>query len=478
MISLEDIENNREKRIILAMCMMANFSVYFKQMFYLINGVKPFFLPFHKKICDKLQSLVEGKNDKRNLAICLPVGSGKSIICEYFITWCFARSPNNDFCYVSHSDELIRKMSMETRNIIQEPVFGLLFSRYLKRDDKSRTNYSFENANNRTGLTAGSLGSGLTGLDAGNPVIQGFSGALIADDLLDAGKRNSQAENENVIRLLNEKLNTRRRTPTTPTILIMQRLSRNDIVGWIKENEPDFWDILEIPALDENNMTSFWEDRYPVDELLHIKNVTPAKFYAQYQQNPIVDGGSVLKREWWRYYKDTNVQYSKIYITADTAQKTIEWNDFTAIGVWGLTTQRQLYLLDLVHGKFEAPELESAFMGLYCKWKNGINGRYLSAVYIEDKVSGTGLIQGLKRKGGIPVIAIQPDKDKLSRVYDCVGYIASGNVYLPESENNQISREVLSETDSFSADMSHLHDDIVDMITYGIKQAYEQKGLF
>jgi hypothetical protein len=51
-------------------------------------------------------------------------------------------------------------------------------------------------------------------------------------------------------------------------------------------------------------------------------------------------------------------------------------------------------------------------------------------------------------------------------------------VYLPFSENDVISKEVLAETDAFSADLSQKHDDIVDMITMAIKSAYMQRGLF
>ncbi|MEF2551956.1 phage terminase large subunit [Aurantimonas sp. A2-1-M11] len=51
---------------------------------------------------------------------------------------------------------------------------------------------------------------------------------------------------------------------------------------------------------------------------------------------------------------------------------------------------------------------------------------------IEDKVSGTGLIQSLQRKS-IPVIAIQREKDKYTRALDVVPSCASGLVVLPKS---------------------------------------------
>jgi predicted phage terminase large subunit-like protein len=49
---------------------------------------------------------------------------------------------------------------------------------------------------------------------------------------------------------------------------------------------------------------------------------------------------------------------------------------------------------------------------------------------VEDKVSGTGLIQTLRREG-IPILAVQRDKDKISRAHDSAPFIESGNVLLP-----------------------------------------------
>jgi hypothetical protein len=51
---------------------------------------------------------------------------------------------------------------------------------------------------------------------------------------------------------------------------------------------------------------------------------------------------------------------------------------------------------------------------------------------VEDKVSGTGLIQTLRREG-IPIVPVQRNKDKLSRGYDAAPFIESGNVLLPRT---------------------------------------------
>ena len=259
-----------------------------------------------------LQDLVDGKNTKRNLALCLPVGAGKSILVEYFITWCFAKSVDNMFVYTAYSDRLINKLSKETKDIIENPAWKLLFNHFLKKDDRQKINYSFQGAKNRTGLTAGTMSSALTGLDAGVVSVEGFSGALICDDPSSADEIQFPNARETVIRTYDEKLATRRRTPTTPTILIMQRLHVDDLVGWTKKNEPDQWEYVEVPALDENDK-SFWEERYPAEELKRIREINPYKFQAQYQQNPIIAGGQMIKSEWFQFYQ-THPKYTRIFI--------------------------------------------------------------------------------------------------------------------------------------------------------------------
>lgn len=51
-------------------------------------------------------------------------------------------------------------------------------------------------------------------------------------------------------------------------------------------------------------------------------------------------------------------------------------------------------------------------------------------VYIEDKSSGTGLIQSLRRIVSLcdmPVIAVQRNRDKVSRVHDVVPFIRAAD---------------------------------------------------
>lgn len=612
---LELLKNNAEIRGIYSAVCKKDFKSYILTLYYLVNGSKYKLKPFHMKVMKALQDLVDGKNTKRNLALCLPVGAGKSILVEYFITWCFAKSVDNMFVYTAYSDRLINKLSKETKDIIENPAWKLLFNHFLKKDDRQKINYSFQGAKNRTGLTAGTMSSALTGLDAGVVSVEGFSGALICfpydqlvwtdkgklkigeivekkldvkvysynfdkrevelqpieayvknegDDIVRVTMKNgtsfactknhrvwtqnrgyveakdliggvditlslfghsdtaeplaignavvdnisiigyehnsfcltvhnnhnmfvgeSQAylvkncddpssadeiqfpnARETVIRTYDDKLATRRRTPTTPTILIMQRLHVDDLVGWTKKNEPDQWEYVEVPALDENDK-SFWEERYPAEELKRIREINPYKFQAQYQQNPIIAGGQMIKSEWFQFYQ-THPKYTRIFITSDTAMKTGQHNDYSVFMVWGVY-QHSIYLIDMVRGKWEAPELLRQIRDLtnrYWLWENRLK---MSALYIEDKASGVGLIQQMKRESKVPVIPLTPTKDKVSRVEEALPFLQAGRVFLPFNREYGQNPVIIGECEMFARDLSHSHDDVTDCLTYAIQ---------
>jgi len=206
------IENDKERTVI-ALALRQDLKKY-------ICFISPFifnkgftFMPFHDEVIQALQDIADQKNTRPNLMLNLPVGSGKSTMVELFITWCFARDKNINFLYTSHSGRLIEKLSKETRNIIKSDIYCKLFDVKLKKDDSAKINFSFEDASEKAGLVAGSMGTGLTGFDAGNPHIDGFPGALIIDDFLDASNIRSQSARDECVNLYNEKLKTRRRRP-------------------------------------------------------------------------------------------------------------------------------------------------------------------------------------------------------------------------------------------------------------------------
>ena len=445
---------------------------------YLFN--QPFtFRPFHIELIDLLQSLVfdPDKWQGVNLYIGMPPRFGKSQICKYFSAWSIAINPLGNHLYTSYSAGLSIGASKEIRGIVDTPLYHSLFGVTL--DAKQAAGDDWRTSAGGVFRAAGLDGT-ITGFGAGISA-PGWGGCIFVDDYMKAGDFRSAAAKESVKDFYQKTLISRRNKPETPIIIIAQRIAKDDLIGFIEETERGKWHFHIVKGFDEEKQAAVWEDKMPTETLLMMKETNPFTFYSQYQQEPRVLGGGFFKTEWWRFYSpDADHIYSRIFLVGDTAMKTGEQNDYTVFAAVGITRSGgEIHLLDLVRGKFEAPDLEKIFLSFWEKWKNGNGARVprASGFYLEDKASGTGLIQSVRRKG-VPIVPMRPTADKFTRATEAAPYIASGLFQLPESENNSISRQVIAEAEEFRADMRHAHDDIIDVICYAIEKATGNKGLF
>lgn len=414
-------------------------------------------------------------------------------VLTWLVVYALTKDPKSQIIYTSFNQELLTTVSQQIANIMQNPIYQAMYGQsftqedmetdpiddfwkdYLQQTEKKIKFSSRKIVTPQGGVVLfNSIGAALTGFGVQRRGIKGFTGFLALDDADKPTDVRSQKIREKTHIYFQETLLSRLNNPDAPILNTQQRLHLDDLSGFLEKIYG--FEVFKFPLLDSDGTCNLPKQYTPerIKEL-QVDNYT---FSAQYQQEPIILGGGVFKEDYWKFYDDySTISFQKLFITADTAMKTNEWNDFTVFTLWGKTGDDKLYLLDMIHDKFEAPELESTFLAFWNKWKNGLGNRRVSAVYIEDKASGIGLIQSVRRKGGIPIIPVKPDKDKYSRVMDIIGFVASGCIYLPP-KNTSITRDFLSETSAFTADMSHAHDDVTDCLTMACHEAYLHRGLF
>lgn len=168
-------------------------------------------------------------------------------------------------------------------------------------------------------------------------------------------------------------------------------------------------------------------DAAEIDEL--VKEI-PAHLRDQEVYGKFVDvsQGRIIKREWFNFFEPHELarkkRLSKIQIW-DTAGKTKQENDFSVCETWIESTDGY-YLTNLFRERLEFPELKKKAIELF-EQENP------DQVWIEDKSSGTALIQELRRNTRIPLKEITAEKDKLEYVNACSPLIESGRVFLPFS---------------------------------------------
>ena len=231
-------------------------------------------------------------------------------------------------------------------------------------------------------------------------------------------------------------------------------------------------DLIEPSEKDLKDRFSYWPYKEPLAQLLTMERgegsdssgarISRHVFNSQYQQTPVAVGGNMIKGEYFnRYSVLPKLKYRKIYV--DTAQKTKERNDFSVFAEWGVSDDGKIYLVDMIRGKWEAPELIRRAAAFWAKAKARDIEKFgqVRQMPVEDKSSGTGLIQSLKQPPyNIPVKEIERVKDKLTRVMDVLPYIELGLACVPEAAS--FTNDFIAECESFTADDSHDFDDQVD----------------
>lgn len=262
-------------------------------------------------------------------------------------------------------------------------------------------------------------------------------------------------------------------------LCILTRWHIDDPIGRLIKTNDDVR-VLSYPAIAEHDELhrkagdALFPEHKSIEFLLERKALMDtASWQSLYQQSPIILGGEIIKGEWFgRYGLPPAIQFRKIF--ADTAQKTKEHNDYSVFECWGLGDDNKLYLLDMIRGKWEAPELKRRAVEFWNKHKDKQGMGALRQMCVEDKASGTGLIQDIRDEAKIPIKAIQRSTDKLTRVQDVLSYIESGYVMLPA--NASFVSDFVSECEAFTADNAHDHDDQIDPMCDAINDMLAKRG--
>jgi len=225
-------------------------------------------------------------------------------------------------------------------------------------------------------------------------------------------------------------------------ILIMQRLHEDDLVGHVLGQEE--WEVVSFPAIAEQNETHLIETpigarlfRRDVGDVLHPARepcetldriratIGEYNFAGQYQQAPAPPGGGIVKLEWFRRYAPNELpeKFDLVLQSWDTANKVSELSDFTVCTTWGIK-DRRLYQLNVLRKRMESPDLKRAVHDQAQMFA-------ATVILIEDKASGTQLIQELIRDGLRGVTPYAPEHDKIMRMHAQTATIENGFVYLP-----------------------------------------------
>ncbi len=450
-------------------------------------------LPFHRLIAEYLTKLITGVLDEPNLMILMPPRCGKTDLgVKAFIPWAFGWFPDSEFIVTSYGSTLATDNAVKIRDTLGSDWYRSMVGSDWgagidMRGDKAGGQKSHFFTKQKGVLKAVGVGGGITGFGAGK-LRKEFGGCVVVDDPLKAQDKDSAAKRKACIEWYHgtlESRKNRKESPTTPTLLIMQRLHPQDLAGHLLQTERNKWSVLQIPAHDEHAVT-IWPGRISHKELMDMKEATPDLYYSQYMQSPSDASFSLIKAGWFRYWDnrksvDKVVKYKMI--TGDTAFKAKDTADWSVFQCWGANDTRSLFLLDQVKGKWEFPDLLKQAKAFWTKHSTKQRSATpASRFWIEDKASGISLIQML-RDSGTPAVPWTPladhtSTDKVARVNQCAVPLAAGRIFLPSPAmaGYRWVDHFISECIGFTSDDSHCYDDQVDTMTEAILIWMESGG--
>lgn len=383
-------------------------------------------------ICEHLEAVTDGRI--KRLLINVPPGSMKSLLTGVIWPaweWGPRNMPEMRYVGTAHEETLAIRDSRRCRDLIKSEWYQSLWPIELARDLDGKREFG----NTSKGVRQARSFTSMTGVRGDR---------IILDDPISADNANSDAKLEAARIAFTETLPTRVNSDKSAIVVIMQRLSEKDVSGVITEMGLPYVH-LRIPMRFEANQRCvtdigwcdprkedgelMFPERFGEDDVTALEKTLGSYGAAgQLQQRPAPRGGGIIKESWFRYYEDVpDLDFRNIH--ADTAQKTGMENDYSVFQCWGRSVTGEAVMLDQIRGKWEAPELLIQARAFWFKHVNSHSSK-LRALLVEDKVSGTGLIQTLRRER-IPVLPVQRNKDKTSRGYDAAPFIESGNVLLP-----------------------------------------------
>ncbi len=458
--------------------------LHFSRYFFKIREARKFMVnAHHHVIAETLQQVLDLKI--KRLIINIPPGYTKTEEAVInFIARGLAINPQALFMHLSYSDDLALWNSTLVRDTLQTPEYQELFPMAIRNDVSSKKKWYTEQGG---GLYATAAGGQVTGFRAGRMEVGKFTGALIIDDPIkpdDAYKEPIRNRINN--RFMNTFKSRLALESDTPIILIMQRVHEEDPSGFLLTGGTgEKWHHLMLPAEIPNMPVEdwyppeythgipveynlppgpLWKMKHTQEDLDLMEKSDPYTKASQYDQRPAPKGGAIFKDEFWNFYRSNalprDILFKRIY--CDTAQKKGQHNDYTVFQCWGFSKSKGIFLIDQFREKLESPELKTNLVAFWNKHKyqHKVNTIGAQVVKVEDKSSGSGLIQTIQRKTQIPIEAIQRNTDKVSRAMDGVPQIASGNVYLPEDA--PWLSDYLGEFRKFTPLMTHKNDDQID----------------
>lgn len=429
---------------------------------------------FHTFLCDAVQAFVEKDSSDypagEFLILNTPPQVGKSsTITEVLPSWYKMKNPDKGVIIISYGDTLAQRFGRANLEKIKQ--YGQLFG--VKVNPKKANASEVELSGHKLQMISRGLKSPLTG----------FTGNLILmdDPIKNREDADSESKRESLWEEFNDSICTRL-NKGDKLILVMTRWHEDDLAGRIIKEFPERTTVINVPceadseddplgrAIGDPICPEIGRDKAWVEDKKSTVTTEEGTrtWNALYQGRPTAKEGNMLKREWWEYYNyedyvNGTLKFDTMIMSVDATFKDEEKNDFVAIEVWGKKDNR-IFLVDLINEHLNFPNTLRKIRIEKARYPG------VTAILIEDKANGSGIIQILRNEI-MGVIPVTPDSSKESRVNMVSFAIEAGNVYLPRDK--KFTWGFIDQCASFP---NGKHDDMVDSMSQALTRLIFSKS--
>lgn len=443
--------------------------------FELLQGDRMLVNWHHRWMAREADDIVRGGKHATSIAVSIPPGGTKteywSIHLPAYVNMLVQIGELSRFrnLNLSFADTLVKRNSRRTRDIILSKEFQEFWPCSFGVNQAEEWDIV-----NKRGKVIGqtvsrAMGGQITG-GRGGYFGDEFSGAVVMDDPLKPEDCFSQTKRESHHRKLTNTIRSRRGDKSalhpTPFFIIQQRLHLDDTIGfclkgglgvtfkeikipalvtehyistlpeWVKK---DCWESIKDSDCREIGGVkhwSYWPEMEHIDQLLDLRERDEYTFASQYMQAPNkISGGLVETGNFGRYQKLPQMEYLAVYVDTNSGKVT-DKNDFNVFNLCGKGVDGNLYIIDIVRGKWLPSGLVQLAEEKWNEWRamsppnTRVVVRHMS---IEDKQAGQGLIAELTSKNNIPVKAVQrgTNQNKFVRHCNSEPKIKQGKVFVP-----------------------------------------------
>jgi len=344
------------------------------------NGV-----PIHPRIIEKLEA-VERWEIKRLMIFIRPRIWKSELASIRFPNWFLWKNPKKNVVISSYSWDIAANFWRKWRDVVRTPEFQNVFPDFKLSKEKSE-------ASNRETTEWGWLYSVWVW---GSLTSRWFDIGIIDDPVKDRQEAESPTTQQRVIDWYTSTFYTRRMNQDSAIIVMMTRWNVNDLAWYLLEEEKNWWDkweILTIPAIDEQWNSIIWPwkwDEWYIEE--EKRNVSAKDWAALYQQDPIASSSNIFRLENLRYYFQSDFERAdwilkkddlKNIIYVDPAFSTSKHSDeAVVVALWKHKISWNYYELDW-YADTSAPSVTfRAILAMYDRVE--MDWYKIDAIYIED----------------------------------------------------------------------------------------------